>query len=65
MKIYFAGTPGIKKREKNWQKIISARLLSYWDIIIKTHRAGDYAFKLIKNENTSSRSARRRDNRRL
>jgi len=32
MKIYLAGTPGIRERERNWQKIARRRLLSYWDI---------------------------------
>ena len=59
MKVYFAGTPGIKSREREWRKIIPYRLLSYWDIAIETHRAGDYAFNLIKNDILSRSSGRR------
>lgn len=49
MKIYFAGTPGIasREREREWQKLIRRRLLSFWDIAIETHRAVPQAFKLI------------------
>lgn len=32
MKIYFAGTPGIKERERVWMRLIKRRLLSFWDI---------------------------------
>jgi hypothetical protein len=64
MKIYLAGTPGIEERERNWQKIIRGRLLSYWDI--QQNQFGvPFAFKLIKNENLVSRSSRRRDDGRL
>lgn len=49
MKIYLAGNPGIKKNEIRWSKKFNdrSRLLSYWDICIETHRAGDFAFMLI------------------
>jgi hypothetical protein len=59
MKIYFAGTPGI--RERNWQKVIARRLLSYWDIKYEIFRAVPFAFELIrrKNENYLCRTARR------
>ena len=54
MKIYFAGTPGMISREKEWIKLYAHRLLSFWDIhnnqfsVLK-------AFKLIEkyNENDS------------
>lgn len=47
MKIYMAGTPGIKERERGWQKILISRLLSYWDIQQNQFNVC-YAFKLIK-----------------
>ena len=46
MKIYFAGNPGIRERERNWQRIVSDRLLSFWAISQKAF-AIHYAFKLI------------------
>ena len=33
MKINFAGTPGTKERERDWQKLINKRLLSFWNYI--------------------------------
>lgn len=46
MKIYFAGTPGIKQRERDWQQILKHRLLSFWDITMKQFNV-DFAFKLV------------------
>jgi len=46
MKIYLAGTPGIKSREREWLKIIRRRLLSYWDIQQNQFNI-PYSFKLI------------------
>ncbi len=46
MKIYLAGTPGTRKRERKWQKTIYRRLLSFWDIRQKAFNI-PYAFKLI------------------
>jgi len=47
MKIYLAGTPGIESREKEWQRLLSNRLLSYWDI--QENQFGvPYAFQLIR-----------------
>jgi len=48
MKIYFAGTPGIKEREEYWQNVITQRLLSYWDIKYEVYRAVPFSFELIK-----------------
>jgi len=59
MKIYLAGTPGIEERERNWQRTIKSRLLSYWDIQ-QNQFAIPFAFKLIKDETISGRSSRRR-----
>ena len=54
MKIYLAGTMGIESREKTLQKMISHRLLSYWDIS-QDQFAVPFAFNLIikkkKHEN--------------
>jgi hypothetical protein len=60
MKIYFAGTPGIESREREWQRILKRRLLSYWDIQ-QGQFSVPFAFKLIKEkyENLSGRSAGR------
>lgn len=61
MKIYLAGTPGTEVREREWQKILNKRLLSYWDIQ-EDQFSVPYAFNLIqqKYENLVSRSSRRR-----
>ena len=66
MKIYLAGTPGTEIREREWQKKIKGRLLSYWDIS-QNQFSVPFAFNLIKQryENLVSRSSRRRDNRKL
>ena len=47
MRIYLAGTPGMESREREWQKILKRRLLSYWDIQQKQFSVS-FAFKLIK-----------------
>lgn len=47
MKIYLAGTPGIREREECWQQILSKRLLSFWDIFNDQFQVY-FAFKLIK-----------------
>ena len=47
MKIYLAGTPGMESREREWQKILLRRLLSYWDIQ-QDQFSVPFAFKLIK-----------------
>jgi len=47
MKIYLAGTPGTKERERNWQRLMTKRLLSFWDIVQKQFNV-DFAFKLIR-----------------
>lgn len=49
MKVYLAGTPGIISREREWQKILTKRLLSYWDISQKTFAVKE-AFELIKEK---------------
>jgi len=49
MRIYLAGTPGIKSREREWQKILHNRLLSFWDIIQDQFNV-PFAFKLIKRK---------------
>ena len=66
MKIYLAGTPGIESREREWQKKIKGRLLSYWDIS-QNQFSVPFAFNLIKQryENLVSRSSRSRDNGKL
>ena len=46
MRVYLAGTPGTKEREKGWQAILKTRLLSFWDIINDQFSVYD-AFKLI------------------
>ena len=48
MKIYLAGTPGTRERERGWDKILKRRLLSYWDIQQNQFNV-PYAFKLITN----------------
>lgn len=48
MKIYLAGTPGTKVREKRWQQILTRRLLSFWDIQQDQFNVR-YSFKLIKH----------------
>jgi hypothetical protein len=63
MKIYFAGTPGIEERERNWQSVIKTRLLSFWDI--KNNQFSiPFAFNLIKKnyESIFGRSTRRSNN---
>ena len=50
MKIYLAGTLGIISREKQLLRLISKRLLSFWDIQ-KNQFAVRESFELIKNEN--------------
>jgi hypothetical protein len=62
MKIYLAGTPGTEIREREWQKILTKRLLSFWDIQ-QDQFSVPFAFKLIKKQYESifSRSSRRRD----
>lgn len=52
MKVYLAGTPGILSREREWQKILTKRLLSYWDISQKTFAVKE-AFELIKERNAN------------
>ena len=47
MRVYLAGTPGMEIRERNWQKILKRRLLSYWDIQ-QDQFSVPFAFKLIK-----------------
>jgi len=47
MKIYFAGNVGIISIEKQLKKLYKHRLLSYWDIKIITHRAGQESFDLL------------------
>ena len=49
MKIYLAGTPGTEIREREWQKILKCRLLSYWDIQ-QDQFSVPFAFKLIRNK---------------
>lgn len=49
MKIYLAGTPGTECREKQWQKILRNRLLSYWDIQ-ENQFSVPFAFHLIKKK---------------
>ena len=49
MKIYLAGTPGMRERERNWQKFLTKRLLSFWDIC-KDQFEVPFAFKLIKHK---------------
>ena len=66
MKIYFAGTPGIEDREREWQKITHKRLLSFWDI--QQNQFGvPFAFNLIKQkyESLVGRSSGRRNNRNM
>ena len=53
MKIYLAGTPGIKEREKDWQKLIEKRLLSYHHIVTDTFNIR-FAFELIINRNKNA-----------
>ena len=48
MKIYLAGTPGIKSREREWLRIIKRRLLSFWDIQQDQFNI-PYSFWLIRN----------------
>jgi len=48
MKIYLAGTPGIKSREDIWQAVAKRRLLSFADILLDTFNVR-YAFDLIMN----------------
>jgi len=67
MKIYLAGTPGTIQREREWQKSIQKRLLSYWDIQQEQFAVKE-AFYLIKrgeNENLACGSSRRKKSRRL
>jgi len=47
MKIYLAGTPGMESREREWQKILKRRLLSFWDIT-QNQFSVLFAFNLIK-----------------
>ena len=47
MKVYLAGTPGTKRRERDWQRSIKRRLLSYWDIQ-QDQFSIPFAFNLIK-----------------
>ena len=56
MRIYLAGTPSIESREREWQKLLKNRLLSYWDIQQNQFRV-PFAFNLIKEkyENLASR----------
>lgn len=49
MRIFFAGAAGIEKREIRWQKKISNRLLSFWNVSRKEF-ATDFAFDLIKKK---------------
>lgn len=62
MKIYLAGTPGIRERERGWQEILTKRLLSYWDIQ-QDQFAIPFAFSLIEeqHENLVRRSSGRRE----
>lgn len=67
MKIYLAGTPGTREREKQWLNLYENRLLSYWDISQQAFSVYE-AFLLIKrknNENIRSGSSGRRNHRRL
>ena len=66
MHLYLAGTPGIESREREWQKRISKRLLSYWDIQQDQFNVR-FAFRLIKEkyEDNICRSSRRRGSRLL
>jgi hypothetical protein len=50
MRIYLAGTPGTKERERNFLKFLSSRLLSYWDIQQNQFNV-PFSFKLIKQRN--------------
>ena len=50
MKVYFAGAPGLKSRERIWQNLAGRRLLSYWNIVQQEFNV-PYAFKLIKRKN--------------
>lgn len=51
MNVYFAGTPGIEKRERKWQTLLRSRLLSYWDIQ-ENQFSVPFAFNLImENKN--------------
>jgi hypothetical protein len=49
MKVYLAGTPGTEIREREWQKIIKKRLLSFWDIS-QNQFSIPFAFNLIKSK---------------
>jgi hypothetical protein len=53
MKIYLAGTPGTEQREREWQRIASKRLLSFWDIL-NNQFSVPYAFDLIKKKKCKS-----------
>lgn len=60
MKIFLAGTPGAISREREWIKLYSRRLLSYWDIQQNQFSAIE-SFNLIEeyNENLSGGNPRR------
>jgi len=47
MKIYLAGTSGTEFREREWQKLLERRLLSYYDIN-QNQFSVPFAFNLIK-----------------
>lgn len=49
MRIFFAGAAGTEKREIRWQKMISNRLLSFWNVSRKEFST-DFAFDLIKKK---------------
>lgn len=59
MKVYFAGAPGTEIREREWQRIIHKRLLSFWNIG-QDQFSVPFAFDLIKRkfEHFISRSSR-------
>ena len=49
MRVYFAGAPGLKSREKIWQRLAGRRLLSYWNIAQEEFNV-PFAFQLIKRK---------------
>lgn len=50
MKIYFAGSPGAVERERNWLRLISRRLLSYW--AVQQNQFGvRHSIEMIKEKN--------------
>ena len=55
MRIYFAGTPGQIQRERGWLKILTRRLLSFWDIQNDQFSVPD-SFKLIVKMNKETKN---------